>query len=154
STKEMVKSILRSAGINAYVSCKSYNNIFGICHNLLGVPETAQACVMEVGINAVGEMLQLADILRPNIGLITKIAHAHLEGLHDLETVAHEKRQLFAFFGDRDVGIICGDQSLLSNIHYAHPIAKFGFKTKNQVQARKINISYDEHGNATTQFVL
>lgn len=155
STKEMVRSIVQAAGLDAYVSYKNYNNIFGLCYNLLRVPLSSKAAILEVGINEQGEMLQLADILRPDIGLITCVAHAHLEGLGEcLQTVAYEKRQLFAFFTAQEVGIICGDQPLLSDVHYGHPIARFGTKVRNQVTARKVTLCDDGMGGITTSFVL
>lgn len=155
STKEMVRSILLAAGIDAYVSFKNFNNIFGLCYNILRIPLWVQAAVFEVGINEKGEMEQLADILRPTIGLITNIGHAHLEGLgNSLGSVASEKRQLFKFFSGHDVGIVFGDQPLLSDISYVHPIAKFGLKTKNQVQARKVVVCSDEKNNLTTKFFI
>lgn len=154
STKEMIRTILKTANIDAFVSFKNYNNVFGLCYNILRIPETVKAAVVEVGINEKGEMAQLADILRPTIGLITNVGHAHLEGLGSLQTVASEKRQLFTFFSSQDVGIICGDQSLLNDISYAHPIARFGLKTKNQVQARKIAVINDSNGSFQTSFVL
>lgn len=155
STKEMMRSILEQAGFDAYVSFKNYNNVFGLCYNILRIPESIKAAILEVGINEQGEMLQLADILRPDIGLITCVAHAHLAGLGDcLQTVAYEKRQLFAFFTSKDVGIICGDQQLLSDVHYAHPVARFGIKARNQVQSRKIIFGADDNGVLATTFVL
>jgi UDP-N-acetylmuramoyl-tripeptide--D-alanyl-D-alanine ligase len=154
STKEMLKTIMHAAGLQAFVSFKNYNNVFGLCYNILRIPASVQAAVLELGINDVGEMRQLADILRPTIGVITCIAHAHLEGLSNVQTVSQEKRQLFAFFTPQDVGIIWGDQPLLTNVHYAHPIARFGLKTKNQVQARRVRIDYDDQYGFTTHFNL
>lgn len=155
TTKEMLRSILQAAGINAYVSYKNYNNIFGLCYNILRVPLEASVAVFEVGINECGEMRQLADILRPDIGLITIIGHAHLEGLgNSVQSVSHEKRQLFAFFDSKSIGIICGDQSLLTDVYYHHPVAKFGLKTKNHVQARKTRVECDDQGKFTTVFAI
>lgn len=155
STKEMIRSILEHAGVQAYVSFKNYNNIFGLCYNILCIPLSCQVAIIEVGINEIGEMTQLADILRPSIGLLTCVAHAHLAGLGDsVQTVAYEKRQLFAFFTPKDVGIICGDQQLLSDVHYSHPIARFGMKIRNQVQARKVVLNTHESGKFTTTFIM
>lgn len=155
TTKEMLRSIVQRAGIESYVSFKNYNNVFGLCYNILCIPNTVAAVFLEVGINERGEMIQLADILRPTIGIITCIAHAHLEGLGDsLHVVSAEKRQLFAFFSPQDVGIVCGDQPLLSDVYYAHPTARFGLKTKNQVQARRVRFEVASDGSLWTNFVL
>ncbi len=155
TTKEMLRSIVQKAGLKTYASFKNYNNVFGVCYNILRIPETVDIAILEMGINECGEMRQLADIVRPTIGLITCVAHAHLEGLgNSLQGVAQEKRNIFAFFTASDVGIVNGDQALLGDIHYAHPIARFGLKTKNQVQARKIFVAYNDDGSFTTHFML
>jgi len=155
TTKEMLRSILTSAGRSAYVSYKNYNNIIGVCFNILQAPETSSVVVIEMGINDVGEMLQLADVVRPTIGLITGLAHAHLAGLgNSLELVSQEKRQLFAFFTPENIGLVCGDQPLLTTAHYAHPVAQFGCKAKNAVRAKKIQRSCDVSGVCSTTFVM
>lgn len=154
TTKEMLRTILHTANIPAYVSIKTYNTDIGVCYSLLNASDHDRALILEMGINEVGEMMKLADIVRPDIGVITTIAHAHLAGLgNSLSTVAYEKRQLFAFFTAQQVGIVSGDQPLLHNVHYAHPVARFGLKIKNQVQARKIQYS-QENGIFTTTFML
>jgi UDP-N-acetylmuramoyl-tripeptide--D-alanyl-D-alanine ligase len=47
--------------------------------------------VIEMGIDRVGEMLELMDLVAPDIGVITAIGEAHLEALGDLAGVAREK---------------------------------------------------------------
>lgn len=153
-TKEFMRSILACSGLKFYVSHKNQNTFTGLCINLLRVSLDCDVAVFEVGISKPGEMDVKADILRPTIGLITCIAHSHLLDFGSLANISYEKRRLFKHFTAQDVGIIFGDQPLLADVYYAHPIAKFGFKTKNQVQARKVKavVSADEH--VTTAFVL
>jgi len=71
-----------------------------------------------------------------------------------LQGVSAEKRQIFSQFTQGAVGVINGDQELLTDVHYNHPVAKFGLKTKNQVQARKVHVVLDEKNQPQTQFVL
>src|SRR5690606_18904692 len=63
--------------------------------------------------------------------------------------IAAEKRDIFKFFKEDSIGIVNGDIPLLAQVAYTHPVIKFGSKTTNQVQARKIAIQ-----NKNTQFVL
>jgi UDP-N-acetylmuramoyl-tripeptide--D-alanyl-D-alanine ligase len=155
STREMLRTILATAGVPAYTSIKTYNNVFGVSYSLLCIPSTAKVAVLEVGISEKGEMAQLVDIVRPSIGIITNVAHAHLEGLgNSLACVAYEKRQLFSHFTTANVGIVCGDQAILNTVSYSHPVARFGLKTKNQVQARKVAVINDEDGGYKTSFTL
>ena len=154
TTKEMVRTLLASANIPAFVSYKNYNTLLGVCLNLLRADLAVKVIVFEVGINHKDEMDAIAELLQPTIGLITCVAHSHGEGLGGLQEIAQEKRHLFSYFKAHDVGIVFGDQELLSEIHYAHPIAKFGFKTKNQVQARKVKVLCDDAGQLATHFTL
>ena len=45
---------------------------------------------------APGEIAYLAEIARPEIGIITNVAAAHLETLGSIEEVARAKGELFA----------------------------------------------------------
>ncbi len=53
--------------------------------------EPDRPLVLELGIDHVGEMARLTDLVRPTHGLVTLVAEAHLDGLGDLATVAQEK---------------------------------------------------------------
>lgn len=154
TTKEMVRSMLAAAKIPSFVSYKNYNTIIGVCLNLLRAESLCKAVVLEVGISHKGEMEEIARLLRPTIGLITCIAHSHGEGLGGLVGITDEKRKLFAGFDAHNVGIIFGDQGVLSSIRSAHPITKFGFKPKNQVCAKKVNVLREVSGQCTTHFEL
>jgi UDP-N-acetylmuramoyl-tripeptide--D-alanyl-D-alanine ligase len=155
TTKEMLRSILKAANIPSYVSYKNYNTVIGVSYNLLRAPRASQAVVLEMGISVKGEMQQEAAIVRPDYAVITAIAHCHLEGLGGtIQAVSHEKRQIFSQFTAKNVGIIHGDQPLLTDSNYAHPIAKFGLKTRNQVQGRKISVRQQGDGVLYVDFVL
>ncbi|MBP6869919.1 UDP-N-acetylmuramoyl-tripeptide--D-alanyl-D-alanine ligase [Candidatus Babeliales bacterium] len=140
STKEMVANILRTSGEAFYVSYGNQNTIIGVALNILKMRPGYKAAIFEVGISDRGAMGKIADMLRPTYALITGIGHAHMQGLGALADVAAEKRAIFSCFSDANIGIINGDQDILASISYAYPVLKFGFKTSNQIQARKISI--------------
>lgn len=56
--------------------------------------DLAAPLVLELGIDRRGEMAALVDLVRPDVGLLTAIAPAHLDGLGDVATVAAEKARL------------------------------------------------------------
>jgi UDP-N-acetylmuramoyl-tripeptide--D-alanyl-D-alanine ligase len=74
----------------------------GNLNNHLGVPLTLtrldaavhRIAVIEAGISAPGEMKPLADMIEPDVALITLVAPAHTEALGGLEQVAAEKALL------------------------------------------------------------
>lgn len=97
----------------------------------------------------IGDMKTIAEIVRPSLALIDGIGHHNIDSLGSLSDIAAQQRSIFSFFSAAQIGIINGDQLALAAVSYAHPVIKFGFKTINQIQARKIKT----HGTATS-FVL
>lgn len=149
STKETLSKILTVAGINHLVSHANENTKIGIALNLLRLKPEHKVAVLEVGISQRGEMAESAQLLKPTTAIITNIGHCHMEGLGFLPDIALEKRDIFKYFTENDIGIINGDVPLLASVSYIHPVIKFGSKRTNQIQARKISLS----GTHTT-FIL
>ncbi len=95
SVKEMIARIFRAAG-PAHWSVKSFNNHWGVPLTLARMPAETRRAVFEIGMSTPGEIAPRSRMVRPHVGLITKIAPAHLEGLGSLEGVADEKSDIFA----------------------------------------------------------
>jgi UDP-N-acetylmuramoyl-tripeptide--D-alanyl-D-alanine ligase len=115
------------------------NTKIGLALNMLRMQPSHQMAIFEVGISRRGEMAELSKMLQPTTAVITNIGHCHMEGLGSLQDIALEKRDIFKSFTQDSIGIINGDNPLLANVGYVHPVLKFGVKMINQVQARKIH---------------
>ena len=94
SVKEMLARIYRALG-PAHWSQKSFNNHWGVPLTLARMPEETERAVFEIGMSTPGEIAPRSRMVRPQTGLITCIAGAHLEGLGSLEAVAREKADIF-----------------------------------------------------------
>jgi UDP-N-acetylmuramoyl-tripeptide--D-alanyl-D-alanine ligase len=149
STKNLLAAMVAKQGLRYLISPGNYNTLLGVCLTLLQLRSYHEGAVFEIGITVRGEMACIAQVLRPTIGLITYIGHSHMAGLGSLHDIALEKRDIFKFFKEDAVGFINGDQPLLTGVSYQHPIIKFGSKTVNQIQARKITV-----GSTTLSFTL
>ncbi len=141
STKQIISNILALHGVEYISSYRNQNTLVGVALNIFKMREKHQVAIFELGISKRGEMAELARIVRPTIGLIINIGHAHMEGLGSLQDIALEKKDIFKYFTEKSIGMVNGDQGLLANVAYVHPVIKFGTKTINQIQARKIHIS-------------
>ena len=150
TTKEMVRSILQVAAFPAFVSYKNQNTLIGLSLNILKMNDNHPAAIFELGVNEPGEMKTLTDVLRPTAALITEVSHSHTQYLGSLTHIAQEKRAIFSHFAPDNIGIVNGDQELLSQAYYHHPIIKFGLKMRNQMQARKIRVQSDDDTLVTT----
>lgn len=149
TTRHMIVSVLENTGKKCLTPEKNYNTRIGIALTLFRLTDEHNYAVMEIGISRRGEMKFLAKLAKPTMGVITCVAHSHTAGLGSLSDIAHEKCALFSSFSEKNIGIINGDQPELSGVSYFHPVVRFGYKTTNQVQARKIAIN-----GVSTSFVL
>lgn len=95
TTKEMVASIATARG-SVLKTEGNFNNLFGMPLTLCGLQGSEATAVIEMGMSAAGEIRQLTEILRPDIGVITNVSAAHLETLQTIENVAAAKGELFA----------------------------------------------------------
>ena len=141
STKQLLSTILTHALKPHLVSHGNYNTKLGVALSIMRMRPEHEVAIFEVGINKRGEMKEVADLLRPTNAIITGIGHAHMAGLGTLTEIAAEKRAIFAYFTESNIGVIHGDQPLLADVGYAHPMVKFGTKMSSQVQARKIQMN-------------
>lgn len=141
STKELLAHIVRLGGKKYLSSQGNQNTLIGVAMNILRMRDEHEGAIFEVGINQRGEMEKIADLLRPTYAVITNIGHCHMEGLGSLADIALEKRSLFSHFTEKSIGVINGDQAVLAHVSYRHPVLKFGSKTTNQIQARRIAVS-------------
>ncbi len=89
---------LAAAGIGSvrrvHATAGNLNNRIGMPATLLATPEDAEAVVLEFGTNEPGVIRTLAQIARPDIGVITTVGESHLEKLGSVEGVMEEKLDL------------------------------------------------------------
>ena len=95
STKEMLRTALGPQG-RTHAAEKSYNNHWGVPLTLARMPRDTAFAVIEVGMNAPGEIAPLSRLARPHVGLITTVAAVHLEAFGGIEGIAAEKGSLAA----------------------------------------------------------
>ncbi|TNF45581.1 MAG: bifunctional UDP-N-acetylmuramoyl-tripeptide:D-alanyl-D-alanine ligase/alanine racemase, partial [Bacteroidetes bacterium] len=75
---------------------KSYNSQVGVPLSVLLMEAGYELGIFEAGISQPGEMKNLAEIIRPTLGIFTNIGDAHQEGFVSAEQKAEEKLLLFA----------------------------------------------------------
>jgi len=92
STKELLRSLLGPA---VHATHANENNLLGVPLTLCGLdPAQHRFGIIECGISERGEMAELANMVQPDVAIVTLIAAAHLEKLGSIEGVAHEKARL------------------------------------------------------------
>ncbi len=95
TTKEMINSIL-SRRFSVLISKGNLNNHIGLPLTLTGLNGQSIA-VLEMGASAPGDIRDLCKIALPDVGVITNIGPAHLEGFGSLEMVRETKLEIQEF---------------------------------------------------------
>jgi len=96
--------------------------------------------VLEMGTSALGEIARLAQIARPDVGVITNVASAHLETLHSLDGVARAKGELFAALGAGSTAVINADDPRVRKLPVANGVRRllYGLDPSAAVRAEAI----------------
>ena len=93
TTKELTAAVV-GRKYNTLFTKGNLNNEIGLPLTLLKLSPAHQAAVVEMGMNHPGEITRLSAIARPDIGVITTIGPAHLEGLGTVEHVMAAKGEI------------------------------------------------------------
>lgn len=109
-TKDLTAAALGTARTTV-ASRASFNNDIGVPITLLDIQPETEAVVVEVGTNAPGEISRLADLIEPEVAIITNVAAGHLEGLRNLEGVLAEKGALLDGLTGRTIAVLNKDDA-------------------------------------------
>lgn len=139
-------SVLLSSTKRIVKSPKSYNSQIGVPLSVWQLSEQDELAIFEAGISEKNEMANLADIIRPNIGILTNIGSAHDEGFNNHNEKLKEKLNLFKdaeklICREQEADMIRKDKLLNSDTE----IISWGSSEKNKYQIR-----YRETGGAGT----
>lgn len=108
TVKDILTAMLSAAGTTRSTP-GNWNNFVGLPLSLLAMEPTDRYGVFELGMSRAGEIAGLADILRPEMGLITSIGEAHLEQLGSVEAIAVEKSSLLSALPAGGLAILDAD---------------------------------------------
>ena len=95
SVKELLGSSLNNFS-STYFSKKSHNNNLGVPLSLANLKFDNRFAVFEVGMNKKGEIDQLSKIIKPDVGIITNVSHAHIENFRSLNEIAKAKSEIIS----------------------------------------------------------
>ena len=111
TTKELLASGLATQH-RVHRTPGNFNNHLGVPLSLLACPDDAEIVVLELGMNAQGEIGYLSQMVDPDIGVLTNVRAAHLQAFDSLDDIAAAKGEMFAVMRD--------DATAVVNIDDAH----------------------------------
>jgi len=140
TTKEILAALL-AARFRVLKSEGNLNNEYGLPLTLFRLGDEHDVAVVEVGMSRRGELARLAEIARPEVGVVTNVAPVHLEFFSSVDEIALAKRELIEGLGGADpVAVLNADDARVAKfanvfrgrLHY------FGFSERAEFRAENI----------------
>ena len=173
SARDAIAAVL-SSKFNIRSSIKNYNNEIGLPLTIIGtqIPKNfifgwskvifkalkiilirdknyPKILVLEMGVDRIGDMDYLLNIVKPKIGVVTNISESHLEFFKNIKIIAKEKGKLvqalpqsgWAVFNQNEKEVL-----RMKQLNEKIKILTYGFSPKSKIRASNINLNYDEDG--------
>ncbi len=112
TTRHAVARFLAAGGPRVFSSEGNLNNRVGVPMTLLGLEPAHDLAVVELGMNQPGEIAALANMVKPDVGVVTLVAEAHTEGVGSVWGVAREKAALLEGLPTAGAAVVNGDSDL------------------------------------------
>ncbi len=139
TVKEMIASILRQKGA-VLATDGNFNNELGLPLTVFRLDTSDDYAILEMGASNPGDIAYLADIARPDIGVITNIGPAHLQGFISVEGVAQSKGELYASLPADGTAIINAAEpwvDLWQSVNNAGTVSYFNGDDESHIHARQ-----------------
>ncbi|MCP4293218.1 MAG: UDP-N-acetylmuramoyl-tripeptide--D-alanyl-D-alanine ligase [bacterium] len=108
TTKDFLHCMLSAEG-KTQATPGNFNNELGLPLTLLNLDSDSKFAVIEMGASAVGDIAYLAEIARPEIGVITNASLAHLSCFGSLENIIEGKGELLPLLPAEGSAILNAD---------------------------------------------
>ena len=125
TTKELIAAVLSKKFIIHFTQ-GNLNNHIGVPLTLLLITPETEIAIIEMGANHAGEIKTLCQIADPDLGIVTNMGKAHLEGFGSFEEIVKTKTELYDYLrGKGGKCFIHADNPLL--IRQANGLEQFSY---------------------------
>lgn len=141
TSKELINCVLAQK-YNVLCTAGNLNNHIGVPLTILKLTKEHDLAIIEMGANKPGDIKELSDICEPDVGVITNIGKAHLEGFGGVEGVVKTKTELYRFLA-KNKGLIFhnqDDQRLIDNLPEASPTYTYGKSNEAYLQGDLVRL--------------
>jgi UDP-N-acetylmuramoyl-tripeptide--D-alanyl-D-alanine ligase len=150
TTKEILAALL-GARFRVLKSEGNFNNEYGLPLTLFRLEETHQAAVLEMGMSRRGELSRLAEIAKPDVGVVTRVSPAHLEFFASVDEIALAKRELIeGLNGNSSTAVLNSDDARVAAFGAFAPGRVLTYGIENQAFFMAENI--EDRGALGTTF--
>ena len=105
STKDILASLCGPVA-RTVANEASYNAELGVPLTLARVEPDTELCIVEMGMRGFGQIAELCEIARPDVGVITAVGPVHLELVGSVEGVARAKAELLEALPSGGIAVV------------------------------------------------
>ena len=150
TTREMITSAL-SSSLPVYHTRGNMNSQIGVPIILSDMRDKpSDAAVIEMGISEPGGMDRLAEMVSPDIAVVTVIGDAHIEFMGSKEGIRNEKLRITSRMKEDGVLFINADDPLLYEYRNKTGVKTFTYGTREDADYRAADITYENGYNTYT----
>lgn len=131
TTKNMLRQVLSTAG-KTIAPIESYNNEVGAPYSILQADLETKFLVVELGAGGPGSIDYLAQICKPDIGVVLKVGLAHVGEFGGIETTAKIKSELVSALGADAIAVLNADDGFVSAMADLTKAKKVWFGTSSE----------------------
>ncbi len=149
--KEIVADVL-GRSLRVLRSEGNLNSETGLPMTLLNLEPRHEVAVLEMSMYTEGEIARLAEIARPEVGVVLSVHPTHLERAGSIEAIARAKAELPAALPSDGLAVLNADDARVAAMRdvTAATVRTFGLGADADVRATEV----ESHGVAGTSFTL
>lgn len=144
TTRSMIHSVL-SAAFAGCQSPKNFNNHLGVPLSLLEIKAHHEFAVLEFGASSLGEIKRHSQLASPEIGAITGIGPAHLDGFGSEENIIQAKGELLEAIPKSGFAVLAADDQRVASMaaRCRGRVITIGEQHHHDLTARSISMDKD-----------
>lgn len=139
TTKEILAAVLAER-FQVLKSAGNLNNHLGVPLTLLRLTPTTEVAVIEMAMSAAGEIAALATLARPQTGVVTNVAPAHLEFFDSVDSIARAKREIIEHLQPPQAAVLNNDDQRVRRFGegFMGRVVTFGFSEGSDYRALRV----------------
>ena len=143
TTRDMVYAAI-SSKFKTLKNEGNLNNHFGVPLTLFKLDESHECAVIEMGMSGFKEIEYLANIVDPQIGVISNIGLSHIEKLGSQEGILKAKMEIATNFNSNNTLVVNGDDKFLATLKdksHEYNLRTFGFNKENDIYCKSYKMN-------------
>ena len=153
TTKDLLAGILSTQG-NTVAPQGSYNGEIGVPLTVFRAGPDTRYLVIEMGATGIGHIRYLADMVKPDIGVVLAVGKAHAGEFGGVENIALAKGELVEALAPAGTAIINLDDDRVAAMRTRTTARVLGFSAEGRADAAVQAINADTNAEGNPEFDL